>query len=79
MAIMEPGPQRSYRGARANGQVGGGGPARRAHPNKRWVAGATGQTSPNEPETAEEREKFWQEVRRKYGLLSLRSPCPHSL
>ena len=28
----------------------------------------------NEPETPEEREKFWQEVRRKHGFLWLRSP-----
>jgi hypothetical protein len=33
----------------------------------------------NEPETPEERENFWQEVRRKYGFLSLRSPYSRSL
>lgn len=33
----------------------------------------------NESETPEEREKFWQEVRRKNDLLSLRSPCSRSL
>lgn len=38
-----------------------------------------GEVDPNEPETPEERENFWQEVRRKHDFLWLRSPCPHSL
>lgn len=33
----------------------------------------------NEPETPEEREIFWQEVRRKHAFLWLRSPCSRSV
>ena len=54
---MEPGPQRSHRGARANGHIDGG--RRTHHGNKRWVAdGVTGRGGASTPHPGSDSERW---------------------
>ncbi|KAI9455637.1 SAC3/GANP/Nin1/mts3/eIF-3 p25 family-domain-containing protein [Boletus coccyginus] len=57
MTTMEPGPQRSHRGAHANGHVDGG--RRTHHGNKRWVAdGVIGRSGASTPHPGSDSERW---------------------
>lgn len=60
---------------RQNGALDGGATGSEGEHSEIEEGNEVDEVDSTEPETPEEREKFWQEVRRKHGFLWLRSPC----
>lgn len=64
---------------RRNGALDGGAAGSEGEHSEMEEEHQVDELDSNESETPEERETFWQEVRRKHVFRSLRSPCSHFL